>query len=77
MHGWNIVKVDGNWYNIDLTWDDPITKSGKHVIRYDYFLKNAKEFSDHKRNPEYNTKAFLKAYPIAKVSYENKLDVIN
>ncbi|MHB8131444.1 MAG: transglutaminase domain-containing protein [Mobilitalea sp.] len=72
LHGWNIVKVDGNWYNIDLTWDDPITKSGKQVIRYDYFLKNAKEFSDHRRNPEYNTKAFHKAYPIAKASYENK-----
>ena len=21
-HGWNLVKVDGNWYHIDLTWDD-------------------------------------------------------
>lgn len=21
-HAWNLVKVDGNWYHIDLTWDD-------------------------------------------------------
>jgi len=69
-HAWNIVKVDGKWYYIDLTWDDPITSSGEQVLRYDYFLKNSKEFSDHKRESKYNTKAFLKAYPIAKSSYE-------
>lgn len=22
QHGWNLVKIDGNWYHIDLTWDD-------------------------------------------------------
>ncbi len=69
-HAWNIVKVDNLWYNIDLTWDDPITSSGEQVLRYDYFLKNAKDFSDHTRDKEYNTKAFRKAYPIAEVSYE-------
>jgi len=69
-HAWNIVKVDGKWYYIDLTWDDPITNTGEQVLRYDYFLKNSKEFSDHTRDSKYNTKAFLKAYPVAKSSYE-------
>lgn len=36
-HAWNKVKVDGNWYNIDVTWDDPVTNYGP-VLRYDYFL---------------------------------------
>jgi Uncharacterized protein involved in cytokinesis, contains TGc (transglutaminase/protease-like) domain len=67
-HSWNIVKVNGKWYNIDLTWDDPITSSGKQVLRYDYFLKNAKAFSDHKRDTEYNTSSFQKTYPIATTS---------
>lgn len=22
-HGWNLVKLDGSWYHIDCTWDDP------------------------------------------------------
>lgn len=22
-HSWNKVKIDGEWYNIDVTWDDP------------------------------------------------------
>lgn len=24
QHMWNVVKLDGSWYHIDLTWDDPI-----------------------------------------------------
>lgn len=35
-HGWNKVKIDGQWYNVDVTWDDPV--STKPVLRYDYFL---------------------------------------
>ena len=35
-HGWNKVKIDGQWYNVDVTWDDPI--STQPVLRYDYFL---------------------------------------
>ncbi len=68
-HAWNIVKVDGKWYNIDLTWDDPITNTGKQVLRYDYFLKNTKDFTDHQRNDEYNTREFGTKYPIASKSY--------
>ena len=22
-HMWNVVKIDGNWYHVDTTWDDP------------------------------------------------------
>jgi hypothetical protein len=69
-HAWNIVRVNGEWYNIDLTWDDPIMSNGEQVLRYDYFLKNTKEFKDHRRDSEFNTKVFLKAYPIAENSYK-------
>ena len=38
-HAWNKVKVDGNWYNIDATWDDPILDTPiTNYIRYRYFL---------------------------------------
>lgn len=41
-HAWNQVKVDGKWYNLDLTWDDPIDTAtgsdfGNHVF-YKYFM---------------------------------------
>jgi hypothetical protein len=35
-HMWNCVKVDGQWYQLDVTWDDPGTDNGG-VRRYDYF----------------------------------------
>ena len=35
-HGWNKVKIDGEWYNVDVTWDDPV--SSRPILRYDYFL---------------------------------------
>lgn len=37
-HVWNAVKLDGKWYHIDLTWDDPISKSGKDVLEHTFFL---------------------------------------
>lgn len=37
-HAWNKVKVDGNWYWIDVTWDDPVPDRPGIVYRYDYFL---------------------------------------
>lgn len=42
-HMWNRVMVDGKWYNIDLTWDDP----GRGEVRYDYFLKCDAHWGDH------------------------------
>ena len=69
LHAWNIVKVDGKWYNLDLTWDDPISSSGKPILRYDYFLKNTKDFINHTRDAEFTTTKFMKTYPIADKSY--------
>jgi hypothetical protein len=38
-HAWNKVKADGNWYNVDCTWDDPlIDYDDKGYIRYFYML---------------------------------------
>ena len=40
-HAWNLVEVDGAWYHVDATWDDPTTQGGDY-IRYTYFLKSDK-----------------------------------
>jgi len=37
-HIWNAVYLDGKWYHLDLTWDDPISKSGKDILEYTFFL---------------------------------------
>ena len=46
-HAWNYVKLDGKWYAIDVTWDDPIIKGGGRLtdkLRYQNFLKGKDEF---------------------------------
>lgn len=37
-HMWNMVKLDGQWYHVDVTWDDPVRSDGKQVLRDTYFL---------------------------------------
>lgn len=42
-HIWNAVYLDGNWYHLDLTWDDPITPDGRQILEDDYFLVNTNQ----------------------------------
>ena len=36
-----MVLIDGEWYHLDLTWDDPVTSTNKDIINYEYFLINS------------------------------------
>lgn len=50
-HMWNYVQLNGNWYAVDVTWDDPIingTEDGDGT--YTYFVKSAASFTDHTPN---------------------------
>lgn len=40
-HMWNKVYYNKKWYNIDVTWDDPISYM-KDNIQYDYFMVSDK-----------------------------------
>lgn len=38
-HAWNQVKADGQWYNVDVTWDDPVVSENYGDNRcYTYFM---------------------------------------
>ena len=50
-HAWNYVKIDGKWYAIDCTWDDPVIVGNGYVsnsVFTKYFLKGSNDFfKDH------------------------------
>ena len=42
---WNMVNVDGQWYAIDCTWDDP-DFNDKTVLYHDYFMLKMEDISE-------------------------------
>ena len=52
-HVWNSVYLNNKWYNLDLTWDDPVSQSGKDTLDHSFFLITSDEMeqldtSEHK-----------------------------
>ena len=43
-HIWNLVYLDGKWYHLDLTWDDPISET--NINRDTYFLITTKTLEE-------------------------------
>ncbi|WP_341300154.1 transglutaminase domain-containing protein [Lysinibacillus sp. FSL H8-0500] len=47
LHAWVLVKLEQDWYHIDVTWDDPLPDR-KGEVRYQYFLLSDRQLSrDH------------------------------
>lgn len=46
-HAWNQIYLDGDWYNVDVTWEDPITnyKLGEGELFSNYINRTDEEFS--------------------------------
>ena len=61
-HAWNIIYLNGFYYNVDSTWDSGAEK-------YTYFLKCPANFSNHTPSEFYTTNEFQTSYPIAAVDF--------
>ena len=61
-HSWNKVRVDGAWYNVDVTLDDP----GKGSPKYTYFLVSDSQLA---KNHTWEKEWVDPYYPAAPVKY--------
>lgn len=59
-HIWNAVYLNGKWYHLDLTWDDPVTTNKTDVLEYNFFLITTKELENLKTNQHIFDKSVFK-----------------
>lgn len=66
-HAWNKVKIDGEWYNVDTTWDAPLNKTdGKVYHNYVYFCQTDDFF---RKDHIWNEEAFPQKATATKYNY--------
>ncbi len=53
-HIWNAVYLNGKWYNLDLTWDDPvITNVDADVLEHNFFMIDTYKLLDIEKTEHY------------------------
>lgn len=52
-HAWNVVRLDGNYYHIDATWDDPVMSDNQYednidegFVSHTYFVRSDSEMTE-------------------------------
>ena len=72
-HMWNYVKLNGTWYAVDATWDDPVVIGGGTVsdqLKHRYFLVGSRElFKNH--TERLTISASSKIFALPKLSTNN------
>lgn len=76
-HMWNYIQLDGNWYGVDATWDDPVIIGGSSKksskVRRDYFCKGSSSFKLHKSDGRISENGEAFSIPtLSSKDYKNK-----
>lgn len=66
-HAWNYVQLNGKWYAVDVTWDDPVI-TGVGILtnksKYRYFLKGSNTMAeDHVASGKFTKAGQIFEYP--------------
>ena len=79
-HAWNQVKIDGNWYYVDCTWNDPVPENVGRPALHDYFnvTEEAMEESGHRWNKEkcHEATSYEKSYYVMEAVQVERVEEI-
>lgn len=64
-HAWNQVKLDGQWYNVDLTWNDP-SPNREGMAGHSFFLISDEQMG----SPEYGYYGWTSPYECTDTAYD-------
>ncbi len=55
-HAWNLVEIDGEYYNIDVTWNDTYTNGVKGIGKtsYEFFLASDASFKNERKTSHHD-----------------------
>ena len=68
-HMWNYVQLDGEWYAVDVTWDDNISSLvGEDKSSYRYFLRGSRNFPSHVNDGSFIPDGYVFSYPTLSIS---------
>lgn len=75
-HAWNYVQLQGNWYAVDSTWDDPVIIGGGTATddsKYKYFLVGEEAINqDHSPSGQFTEGGKTFSYPsLSRENYSN------
>lgn len=51
-HAWNLIQLDGAWYHVDVTFDDPVGMPEDYVGSQYFCLTTAEILKDHTIDPD-------------------------
>lgn len=73
-HGWNLVKINGKWYHVDVTWNDPVPNSeGKS--RHYYLFKSTEFFKSSEKGKhnasDYNVTGGVDLSDVTSTKYDD------
>lgn len=76
-HMWNYIQLDGDWYGVDVTWDDPVIIGGSSKkssrVRRDYFCKGSSAFNLHQADGKISQNGETFSIPtLSSKDYKNK-----